>query len=91
MLESKGMMTPHEKKQILTLNDTLSNEVQIGLTETGHDKSHTMRQFCDKLIHLVPKIHVKKEDGGLDEIPTIKIHDGLWYQAVPSGTEVAPF
>jgi glutaredoxin len=39
----------------------------------------------------VPKIHVKKEDGDLDEIPTIKIHSGLRYQAVPSGTEVAPF
>jgi glutaredoxin len=84
-------MTSHEKKQILTLNNTLSKEVQIGLVETDHDKSRIIRQFCDKLIQLVPKIHVKREDGDLDEIPTIKIHNGLRYQAVPSGTEVAPF
>jgi len=85
------MMTPHEKKQILTLNDTLSKEVQIGLIESDHEKSRTIRQFCDRLTQLVPKIHVKKEDGDADEVPAIKIHNGLRYQAVPSGTEVAPF
>jgi len=84
-------MTPHEKKQILTLNDTLSKEVQINLIESDHEKSRTIRQFCDRLTQLVPKIHVKKEDGDADEVPAIKIHSGLRYQAVPSGTEVAPF
>jgi hypothetical protein len=85
------MMTPHEKKQLLTLNDTLSKDVQIGLIESDHEKSRTFQQFCDKLTRLVPKIHVKKEESHADEIPTIKIHNGLRYQAVPSGTEIAPF
>ena len=31
------------------------------------------------------------EDGDSDEPPAIRIHDGLSYQAVPSGTEVGPF
>jgi len=84
-------MTPLEKKQILTLNDTLTKESHIALIESEHKKSHPLRQFCDKLTQLVPKIIVKKEDGDTDEVPAIKIHTGLRYQAVPSGTEVAPF
>ena len=84
-------MTPLEKKQILTLNDALSKEVQITLIESNHKKSPALGQFCDRLTQLVPKIIVIKEDGDTDEIPAIKIHNGLRYQAVPSGTEVAPF
>jgi len=84
-------MTPHEKKQILTLNETLSKEVEIDLIESDHEKSRSIRQFCDRLTQMVPKIIVKKEDSNTDEIPAIKIHNGLRYQAVPSGTEVAPF
>jgi glutaredoxin len=84
-------MTPYEKKQILTLNDMLSKDVQIGLIETEHEKSGLIRQFCDDLIQLVPKIRVIEEEGDPVEVPTIKIHNGLRYQAIPSGTEVAPF
>lgn len=84
-------MTPLEEKQILTLNDMLSKQVRIGLVETQHEKSGLIRQFCEDLIQLVPKISVADEEGDPAEVPTIKIHSGLWYQAVPSGTEVAPF
>jgi hypothetical protein len=84
-------MTPHEKKQILTLNDRLSRDVQIGLVVTEHEKSGSIRQFCDDLIELVPQIRVIEEEGDPDEVPAIKIHNGLRYQAIPSGTEVAPF
>lgn len=85
------MMTPSEEKQIKALNEKLTKEIQIELLQTDHAKSAAVRQFCDKLTQLVPKIIVKKEDGDPDEIPAIKIHNGLRYQAVPSGTEVAPF
>jgi len=84
-------MTPHEQKQISALNDMLSKDIQIGRIETGHEQSGLIRQFCDDLIQLVPKIRVLVEDGDPDEVPAVKIHNGLWYQAVPSGTEVAPF
>ena len=85
------MMTPHEKEQLLTLNDMLSKDIQIGLVVTKHEKSGLTRQFCDDLIQLVPKIRVIEEEGDPDEVPAIKIHKGLRYQAIPSGTEVAPF
>ncbi len=84
-------MTPYEKKQILALNDMLTKDVQIGLIETEHEKSGLIRQFCDDLIQLVPKIRIIEEEGDPDEVPTIKIHNGLRYQAIPSGTEVVPF
>ena len=84
-------MTPYEKKQILTLNDVLSKDIQIGLIVTEHEKSELIRQFCDDLIQLVPQIRVIEEEGDPDAVPVIRIHDGLGYQAIPSGTEVAPF
>jgi hypothetical protein len=84
-------MTPYEKKQILTLNDRLSKDFHIGLIKTEHEKSGLIRQFCDDLIQLVPKISVIEEEGDPDEAPAIKIHNGLHYQAIPLGTEVAPF
>jgi len=85
------MMTPYEKMQLLTLNDVLSKDIQIGLVVTKHEKSGSIRQFCDDLIQLVPKVRVIEEEGDPDEVPAIKIHNGLRYQAIPSGTEVAPF
>jgi hypothetical protein len=69
----------------------LSKDIQIGLVVTEHEKSGSIRQFCDDLIQLVPKIRVLEEEGDPDEVPAIKIHKGLRYQAIPSGTEVAPF
>ncbi|MCK5417336.1 MAG: hypothetical protein KAI93_02495 [Desulfobacterales bacterium] len=75
----------------MTLNDRLSKDVPIGLIETEHGKSRSIRQFCDDLIQLVPKIRLIEEEGDPDEVPAIKIHNGLRYQAIPSGTEVAPF
>ena len=84
-------MKPSEEKQIAVLNERLSKEVQIELIQTAHETSLKIRQFCDQLTQLVPKIHVKKEEGDSDEVPAIRIHNGLRYQAVPSGTEVGPF
>ena len=84
-------MTPTEEKQILTLNERLSKEIQIELIETDHQKSPAMRQFCDELVQRVPKIRVKNEQGDPDEFPAIQVHNGLRYQAVPAGTEVGPF
>ena len=81
------MMTPTEEKQILTLNERLSKEIQIELIETDHQKSPAMRQFCDELVQRVPKIRVKNEQGDPDEFPAIQVHKGLRYQAVPAGTE----
>lgn len=48
-------------------------------------------RFCRELVQRVPKIRVKEEEGDPDELPVIRIHKGLQYQAVPSGTEIGPF
>lgn len=84
-------MTPSAEKQIARLNQSLKKEIQIELIQNDHEKSSEMSQFCDRLTQLVPKITVKKEDGDSDEVTAIKIHNGLRYQAVPSGTELEPF
>jgi len=88
---TRDMMTPYEKKQILTLNETLSKKIEIGIIETDHEKSRPITQFCDTLSQLVPKIRIKPEEGDSNELPAIRVHHGLMYHAVPSGTEVIPF
>jgi hypothetical protein len=85
------MMTPAEKKQFAALNESLSQEIQIKLIQTDHEKSPAIRQFCDELVQRVPKILVKKEEGDPDEVPAIQVHNGLRYQAIPAGTEVGAF
>jgi glutaredoxin len=85
------MMTPAEIKRFAELNESLSQDIQIELVESEHEKSPAIRQFCDELVQKVPKIRVKKEAGDPDEIPSIRIHDGLRYQAIPGGTEIGPF
>ncbi len=84
-------MTPAEEKQITALNKTLAKEIQIKCLHNDHEQSDPIVQFCDYLSQQVPKISVKKESGDADEFPAIHIHDGLSYQAVPTGTEIAPF
>ena len=85
------MMTPSAEKQITRLNQDLTKEIQIELIKSDHEKSSEISEFCDRLTQLVPKITVINEDGDADEVPAIKIHSGLRYQAVPSGTELEPF
>lgn len=84
-------MTPAEIKQIAALNKKLSKEIQIKCRHTDHEQSAPIEQFCDDLGQQVPKIRVQKKTGDSDEMPAIQIHAGLSYQAVPAGTEIAPF
>ena len=84
-------MTPAEEKQIAALNQTLAQEIKIKCLHNDHEQSDHIVQFCDYLSRQVPKIRVKMETGDPDDMPGIQIHDGLFYQAVPTGTEIAPF
>ena len=84
-------MTPAQIKQFAALNKKLSNEIQIKCLRTDHEQSDPIEQFCDNLGKEVPKIRIQKETSDSDEMPAIQIHAGLSYQAVPSGTEIAPF
>jgi hypothetical protein len=85
------MLTPYEKRQIVALNQTLSRKMEISLIETDHESSRSIRRFCDTLSQLVPKIRIKHHEGGSNELPAIRVHRGLIYHAVPSGTELGPF
>jgi len=84
-------MTPNEEKRIRQLNAELSDTAKIILFETSHEKNNEIRQFCETLSRLVPKIRVQKEDGDPDAHPMIGIGNGLRYQGIPAGTELEPF
>jgi len=85
------MLTPYEKRQIVALNQTLSRKVEISVIETDHECSRSIRRFGDTLSQLVPKIRIKHHEGESNELPAIRVHRGLIYHAVPSGTELGPF
>jgi len=42
------MFTALEEKQILKLNDRLSREITLGLTDSRHPSYNTFKKFCDK-------------------------------------------
>ena len=85
------MFTDLEKKQLLKLNHELSQDVTIGLVDSGHARSKEFHKFCDELTQLVPKIRIAEEDGSPQQAPQILIGSGLRYQALPTGLEMRPF
>ncbi len=85
------MFTDLEKKQLLQLNYELSQNITIGLVESGHTHIKEFNNFCDELTRLVAKIRVSKEDGSAQQAPQIMIGSGLKYQALPTGLEMRPF
>jgi len=85
------MFTDVEKKQLVNLNNALSREITIGLTDSGHLHSQAFHEFCDELAQLAPKIRITREAGPPHQPPQILIGGGLRYQAVPTGLEMQPF
>jgi hypothetical protein len=85
------MFSDLEKKQLLKLNDELSQEITIGLVESGHAHSQVFHEFCDGLTQLASKIIIAREDGSSQQPPQILIGSSLKYQALPTGLEMPPF
>ena len=85
------MFTDLEKKQLLKLNHELSQDITIGLVDSGHAHNKEFHKFCDELTQLVPKIRIAEEDGSPQQAPQILIGSGLRYQALPTGLEMRPF
>jgi len=85
------MFSDLEKKQLLKLNDELSQEITIGLVESGHAHNQVFHEFCDGLTQLVSRIRIAREDGSSQQPPQILIGSSLKYQALPTGLEMPPF
>ena len=84
-------MTPQEEGRIRIWNETLSNEVSIGLRQTEDQRSSQFEEFCHKFSRLAPKVSVVSQDGAPQEAPNIQIGRGVRYHAIPLGTELDPF
>lgn len=80
-----------EKKQLIKLNDELSQGITIRLVESGHAHSQVFHEFCDGLTQLAPKIRIAQEDGSSQQPPQILIGSSLKYLALPTGLEMQPF
>ena len=85
------MFSDLEKKQLLKLNDELSQKITIGLVESGHAHNQVFHEFCDDLTQLASKIRIAREDGSSQQPPQILIGSSLKYQALPTGLEMPPF
>jgi hypothetical protein len=85
------MFTDSDKKQLRMLNQELSQDISVGLVDSGHARSKEFNKFCDDITQLVPKIRISKEDVSPQQPPQILIGSGLKYQALPTGLEMRPF
>jgi glutaredoxin len=85
------MFTLIEEKQIIKLNDQLSQDVTIGLVRSQHGNSKLFYEFCDDITRLVPKIKISNVEAEPLDPPQILIGSRLRYQAVPAGHELPPF
>ncbi len=85
------MFNPLEEKQILSLNERLSQPVAITLYHTGHKTDARFSAYCDALSRMVPSIRIVVEQAAADELPSMLLADRLRYRALPAGNELPPF
>ncbi len=84
-------ITTQDEKKITQWAEKLSDNIQITLVLTEHEKNAELREFCDYLSDLAPKVSITREKDETGDIPAIRITKSLYYHAVPLGTELEPF
>ncbi len=83
-------MTSADQNIIAQWAESLSKEVQLGLTVTQENRSQALRIFCDHLIQITPKLKVIDEDPTGTEFPSLHLQN-IRYHAVPTGKELELF
>ncbi|MCP4109356.1 MAG: hypothetical protein GY749_28175, partial [Desulfobacteraceae bacterium] len=84
-------ITTQDEKKITQWAEKLSDNIQITLVLTEHEKNAELKEFCDYLSDLAPKVSITREKDETGDIPAIRITKSLYYHAVPLGTELEPF
>jgi len=84
------MISEKEKKKIAGWSQILIDDIHIRLILTNDERSQTLKDFCDDLTRVVPKIKVKKEKDDESKPPMIRIGN-IGYLAIPTGMELEPF
>ena len=84
-------MTSQEETRIRGWNDEQDDDIQIGLLTTEDNRSAELREFCEILTRIAPKVHVVNEEGEPEGLPAIQVGAALIYHSVPLGTELEPF
>ena len=85
------MFSALEEKQIIKLNQQLSQPIALGRVDSQHASNQLFKNFCDNLTRLAPKIKITPVQTEPQNSPQIHIGSGLRYQAIPSGYELQPF
>ena len=84
------MISEKEKKQIADWSQTLKDDIRIHLILTDDERSQTLKEFCDDLTRIVPKIKIKQEKDDESKPPVIRVGN-VGYHAIPTGKELEPF
>jgi hypothetical protein len=84
------MISEKEKKQIADWSQTLKDDIRIQLILTDDERSQTLKEFCDDLTRIVPKIKIKQEKDDESKPPVIRVGN-VGYHAIPTGKELEPF
>ena len=89
--KSGEKMKPEDEKRIREFNDALGEPVRIFIHLTDDPRSAQIKDFCDRLSQLAPKVGVFPDEDDLSALPSIRINQRLRYRGVPSQKELGPF
>jgi hypothetical protein len=85
------MMTLNEQKLLrdASLNVPAGTTLRLMVNRDG--RSSEIAQFCERVALLMPKVSIAREQAPELEFPMMFLPNGVRYQGVPRGNEVAPF
>ena len=69
----------------------LAKEVVIRLVVSEDPRGEKLREFCQRVSEIAPKITMVEDAEDSDPLPAIGIGDRFRYRGVPTGNELQPF
>ena len=85
-------MTPDEEKLISDWHRAFFTKIPITCVVSNDDRSGMFRTFCEQLSLLAPNVVATYRKGDdAKQPPSLEVHHGLIYHAVPLGPELGPF
>ncbi len=85
------MMTLSEATLFRNARPEVPHGTTLRLMVSPDGRSSEIAQFCEQLAALLPQVSIAREDAPELEFPLMLLPNGVRYQGVPQGHEVAPF
>jgi glutaredoxin len=85
------MMTLSEETLFRNASQEVPHGTTLRLMVSPDGRSSEIELFCERVRALLPQVSIAREDDPGLEFPLMLLPNGVRYQGVPQGNEVAPF